>query len=143
MSSFSRPANSLLAAGDICIDSTGGDIDLKTQSLVRATITNSGTPAFDVFGNVDITGQYLINGTPIGGGGGATFVDLETPAGLINGSNVTYTLANTPIAGSVHLYLNGVVQEASAGNDYTISGATITMLAAPKTSSKLLASYRI
>jgi len=72
----------------------------------------------------------------------AAFVDKETPTGLINSSNTTFTLANTPIAGSEHVYLNGILQESGAGNDYTISGATITYLTAPVTGSKLIVSYR-
>ena len=70
------------------------------------------------------------------------FVDKEVPSGAINGANVTYVLANTPIAGSEHIYLNGILQESGAGNDYTISGATITYLTAPLTGDKLRASYR-
>lgn len=70
------------------------------------------------------------------------FVDKETPSGTINGSNVTFTLANTPVAGSEHIFLNGVLQESGAGNDYTISGGTITYLTAPLTGEKLRVSYR-
>jgi hypothetical protein len=70
------------------------------------------------------------------------FVDKEIPSGSINGSNVTFTLANTPTSGSEHVYLNGVLQEPSAGNDYTISGAVITMLTAPLTGEKLRVTYR-
>jgi len=58
----------------------------------------------------------------------ANFVDQEIPSGAINGSNVTYTLANAPTANTEHVYVNGVLQERGAGNDYTISGAVITML---------------
>lgn len=72
----------------------------------------------------------------------ANFVDKEVPTGAINGSNVTYTLANTPTAGSEHVYLNGVLQESGSGNDYTISSATITYLTAPLTGEKIRCSYR-
>lgn len=72
----------------------------------------------------------------------SNFVDKETPAGSINGSNVTFTLANTPVAGSEHIYLNGVLQAVGAGNDYTISGDTITMLTAPLSGERILVSYR-
>jgi hypothetical protein len=65
----------------------------------------------------------------------------ETPAGTINGSNVTFTLANTPLpASSLKLYLNGVRQKAG-GEDFTLSGATITFVNAPLTGSILLADY--
>lgn len=70
------------------------------------------------------------------------FVDKEIPSGSINGSNTAFTLANTPVIGSEHLYLNGVLQESGAGNDYTISGVNITMLVAPLTGEKLRVSYR-
>ena len=72
----------------------------------------------------------------------ANFVDNEVPSGSINGSNVTFTIANTPVAGSVHLYINGVRGKVGSGNDYTISGSTITMEYALATGETLLADYR-
>lgn len=72
----------------------------------------------------------------------ANFVDKETPSGSINGSNVTFTLANTPVSGSEHIYLNGILQAVGSGNDYTISGAVITMLTAPLSGERILVSYR-
>lgn len=71
-----------------------------------------------------------------------TFVDKATPTGSINGSNTAFSLAQTPTAGSEHLYRNGVLQEVGGGNDYTISGATITFVTAPVTGDRLLVSYR-
>lgn len=72
----------------------------------------------------------------------ANFVDKETPSGTVNGSNVTFTLANTPVTGSVHLYVNGLLQEEGSGNGYTISGAVCTMTDAPLTGERVRASYR-
>lgn len=72
----------------------------------------------------------------------SNFVDKEAPSGSYNGSNTTYTLANTPTSGSEHVYLNGILQESGSGNDYTISGATITMLTAPLANDKIRVSYR-
>lgn len=72
----------------------------------------------------------------------SNFVDKEIPSGSINGSNTSFSMANTPVSGSEHLYLNGILQESGAGNDYTISGATITMLTAPLSGEKLRVSYR-
>jgi hypothetical protein len=74
--------------------------------------------------------------------GSSNFIDKEIPTGLINGTNTTFTLANTPIVGSEHIYRNGLLQESGAGNDYTISGATITYLTAPLTGDKLRITYR-
>lgn len=69
------------------------------------------------------------------------FVTEETPSGSINGSNTTFTLANTPTTGTVKLYLNGVRLKSGAGNDYTISTTTITMTTAPVSGDVLLVDY--
>lgn len=72
----------------------------------------------------------------------ANFIVRETPSGSINGSNVTFVLANTPVVGTEEVFLNGLLQEPGAGNDYTISTATITYLTAPSTGDRLRVSYR-
>ena len=69
------------------------------------------------------------------------FVDDETPFGAIDGSNVTFTLAETPVTGSVKLYRNGLRQDPSA--DYSISGGTITMSIAPQSGDWFTAYYRM
>jgi hypothetical protein len=71
------------------------------------------------------------------------FLVRETPSGSVNGSNTAFVLANTPISGMEQVYLNGILQEPGAGNDYTISGATITYLTAPATGDRLRVSYMI
>jgi hypothetical protein len=54
-----------------------------------------------------------------------TFSYEEVPAGTINGSNATFTLANTPVpTGSLNLYENGL--RMTRGIAYTISSNTIT-----------------
>lgn len=58
-------------------------------------------------------------------------IKRETPTGAVNGSNTTYTLANTPIAGSEEVFLNGALLDEGSGNDYTISGAVVTFASAP------------
>ncbi len=71
-----------------------------------------------------------------------SFSDEEIPTGTINGSNVTFTLAHTPSPGaSLQLFLAGLMQWQNASGDYTLSGSTITFLAAP-TTGPLLAFYR-
>ena len=72
----------------------------------------------------------------------STLVTREAPTGTKNGVNASFTLANTPINGSEHLYLNGILLNQGAGNDYTISGLTITMLVLPVSTDTLLCSYR-
>lgn len=74
--------------------------------------------------------------------GASNFVTRETPTGLINGANTTFTLAATPTAGTEEVFLNGLLLEPGAGNDYTIATSTITMLSAPATGDRLRVNYR-
>jgi hypothetical protein len=75
---------------------------------------------------------------------GPFYATGETPSGTINGTNDTFTLANTPTAGSVALYANGVRLKSGSGNDYTISSSTITFEAGaiPVSGDVLQADYR-
>ena len=83
---------------------------------------------------------------PCGSGGGGvlpSFSDGETPAGAINGSNGTFTLAFAPSPQTaVSLYLNGLLM--TQGVDYNISANVISFLtlSTPQTGDVLAASYR-
>jgi len=105
-----------------------------TDYQAPITLTTTGSSGAATFsGNTLNIPQYS------GGGGGATYVSGETPSGSINSSNTSFTLANTPVSGSVSLYLNGVQQVPTT--DYTISGSTITFVTAPFTGDYLKAIY--
>lgn len=72
----------------------------------------------------------------------ADFVDREDVAFDFDGVDTTGVLANTPLVGSEHVYLNGILQNEGGADDYTISGATITFNAAPQSGDEVLVSYR-
>lgn len=74
----------------------------------------------------------------------ANFVTGEAPTGTIDGTNATFTLANTPVSGTVRVFVNGVRMNSGTGNDYTISGTTITFLtgAIPQTGDVILCDYQ-
>lgn len=67
----------------------------------------------------------------------------EAPTGTINGVNDTFVLANSPVAGSVMLYRNGLRLKESL--HYDISDDTITMASGniPGTGEYLLADYLV
>ena len=90
-----------------------------------------------------ITGDGTAGNPLVASPGGISFVDLEVLSGA-DGSNPTFVLAFLPIAGSVHLWLNGILMNPGSGNDYTISGQTITMEVGviPPLGATLLTSYR-
>ena len=102
----------------------GSSIPTAVAMSGDATMANTGvvTAAADILKEADV-------------------VTRQTPTGAINSSNVTYTLANTPIVGTEQVFLNGILQEAGSGDDYQISGATITYETAPVTGDILRVNY--
>ena len=87
--------------------------------------------------NHDGTNSRLVSGIAIG----KFDISREIPTGLVDGTNAVYTLASTPSSGSEHLWLNGNLQDEGTAEDYTISGAIVTMLSAPQTNAKIRVSY--
>jgi hypothetical protein len=118
--------------GQLLIGNSSGN------TLTRATLT-AGTGISVTNGNGSIT--IAVSGSVYTA---SNFVTREVPTGTINGSNATFTLANTPVAGSEEVYVNGVLQNVGSGNDYTISSATITFEsgAIPQTGDTVLVNYR-
>lgn len=119
---------------------------VSTNGFAGSVSNSTTTPAITL--STTITGILKGNATAISAAtngtdyvNNANFVIRETPSGSVNSSNTTFTLANTPTAGTEQVYLNGMLQEPGAGNDYTISGGTITYLTAPVTGDKLRVSY--
>lgn len=118
------------------IASGGHTIQDEGSALATRTFLNF------VGAGVTATDDSANNATKVTISGSATsFAVNEVPVGTVDGANVTFTLANTPSAGTQQLYLNGLRQKAGAGNDYTISGATITMSVAPASGDVLLCDY--
>ena len=121
-----------IADGEILIGSNAGDAFVKstiTGTAGEITVTNGAGTITLSLATAVITSSNIITG--------------ETPTGTVNGANDTFTLANTPIAGTVKVYLNGMRQKSGAGNDYTISGSTITFEAGniPQTGDVILTDY--
>lgn len=91
--------------------------------------------------------QVNVNGSipiPIGvSGGGASaddFVFGETPNGVINGINATYTTDFDFVPETVEVKLNGLTQKVV--DDYNTSGTdTIIFLVSPLTDDKILVNY--
>jgi hypothetical protein len=118
---------------------------LPLGSGVTGTLAAGNFPALT--GDVTNTAGSL--STTVNNTSGSGFVKYtnfiwnETPSGSINGSNTSFTLANAPAnsGAALELILNGQTLEPGSGNDFTISGSTITMLFAPATGDKLRAYY--
>jgi hypothetical protein len=78
------------------------------------------------------------------GGSQPAFVDGDSPAGIVDGSNTSFTLSAVPNpAASLAVYRNGMLQK--TGQDYTATDSAIQFVAAaaPQPGDTLLASYRL
>jgi len=149
----------LLATGGISFDGSqnlqialdGTNLSLSATGL---KIANSGSAGQVMIGNgSNVAAFTTLSGdiATITGAGAVTlastvvkaanYVVSEVPTGTINGVNASFVLAAAPIAGKEQVYLNGVRLERGAGNDYTISSATITMLNIPQTGDKIIVDY--
>jgi hypothetical protein len=111
---------------------TAGQVYVANASGVLTPVTLSGDATVTSAGVLTVSSSVMKS---------TNYITRETPSGSVNGSNTSFTLANTPIAGSESVFLNGILQEPGSGNDYTISGSTITYLAAPATGDKVRVTY--
>lgn len=117
------------AASELSGDATTNGSNALTLATVNTNIGSFTNGSFTVNGKGLITAAS--NGT-------AAAQNQGSPTGSINGSNTSFTLSPTPAASAnVNCFLNGLQQRQGAGNDYTISSATITYLTAPATGSTL------
>lgn len=73
---------------------------------------------------------------------GIVTVSGETPAGTINGTNASFTLASSPLNGEVSVYRNGLRQ--ASGIDFNLSGHIVVFVAGavPQSGDILLADYQ-
>lgn len=148
------------ANGSITVGANDIAVTFATPAVVLGTAAASGSAASSIRSDATIAAFDATNPTAsLPGDALATgsvafaarrdhkhsresWVVREAPSGTINGSNTIFTLANTPTAGTEEVFLNGVLQHPGAGNDYTISGGTITYLSAPLTGDRLVVGYR-
>ena len=61
---------------------------------------------------------------------------------LIDGVNNVFKLSKTPIPGSEHVFLNGMLQESGQNFDYILDGKNIIFNQAPIENMRIICSYR-
>lgn len=122
------PTNGQLLIGN------AGAYSLATLTAGTGITVTNGTGTITISTSALTNTNFVAKEVPTKQGGGTA----------PDGTTTIYNLANTPVAGSEHVYVNGVLQNPGAGNDYTISAAAITFLtgAIPQTGDVILVSYR-
>jgi hypothetical protein len=120
------------------------DADLDALAALSGTNTIYYRSAANTWTAVTIGSGLSFSGGSLTATAAPTFATRETPSGTVNGSNTDFTLANTPTSGSESVFVNGVLQDSGAGNDYTIASAVITFLSGsvPQSGDKIRVSYR-
>jgi len=68
-------------------------------------------------------------------------IQVENESANCNGATVAFTLSNTPVANSLQVFLNGLLQEEGSGKDYTYAGTTVTFATAPVSGDILIIHY--
>lgn len=104
----------------------------ENNNDIRVKLESGGGLEFATSGGIQLASNILKE---------ADYVCREAPTGTIDGSNKNFVLSSTPIAGSEMVYLNGLLQDLGGGNDYTITGNTITFVQAPLAGDKIRVTY--
>lgn len=97
--------------------------------MATAAIDNNGRNSLIAVSNADGTTIVRLYADPVTH---RLLVDLPSATTflyneVVAGSGTTFTLANTPVSGMYAIYGMGQRLTPGAGNDFTISGATLTM----------------
>ena len=127
-----------------------GDASGSGTTAITVTLASVGTAGTYTKVTTDAKGR-VTSGTTLGTGdlpagtmNSSNFVVRETPSPAPNGVVTTFTCTGNAIAGSERVYLNGVLMEPGAGNDYTVgtlSPLTITFLFVPVPTDKIRINY--
>lgn len=134
--------NITLTVADATLTISGSGLKLPNGTAGQVTVANgSGLPVSQTLSgdvaSVSGTGVVALATSVVKT---SNVITRETPSGTVNGSNVTFTLANTPVSGTECVFVNGILQDAG-GNDYSISTATITFVTAPESGDKIRVNY--
>jgi len=113
-----------------------------SQEVADRTAADNAEAAARAAADVAMSGRVdVLEGAVAGNLTYDKLVTRETPVGLVDGVNAVFTLANTPYAGTEMVFLNGMLMEPGASNDYELSGKDITLTAAPLTGDRVKVTY--
>lgn len=115
--------------GQLLVAQTGAE---STYQTISGDATLSATGVLTI--ETSFSDQFVEPGD---------YIVREEPTGTIDGTNAAFTLASTPVVGTEMVFLNGVLKEDGATEDYTISTNTITFNDPPLTGDRILVTYLV
>jgi hypothetical protein len=131
-------------------DVVGLVADLAARPLKGSAFAAGRVAYINPLGAVDgVSGNasdcvHVDGSTGACGAASTSFVDGDSPSGIVDGSNTAFTLSAVPNpASSLAVYRNGILQKVV--QDFTANGNAVTFVAAdaPQPGDTLLASYRL
>ena len=126
-----------------------GSIDVQgpgkfTDGVGTSNITTlAGDPFFVAGTGISISSDPITGQLTVTSNSSVQNIEWnEKLSGLADGVNVVFTTAWTPASSTtIMVFVNGVLQEAGADADFTISGNTVTFNGPPIEGSKVTATY--
>ena len=107
------------------------DQEIALVAALDALATSGASQAIRKSGATTLANVDIVSGS---------FADDETPTGAVNGTNPTFTIANTPTSGTLKVYEGGVRKLQTI--DWSLSGTTITFTYNPPNGSYVRVDYR-
>lgn len=118
-----------ITANSLAIGVNATNIATNTTNIATNT-TNISTNATNIANNTTAIAAKM---DP------TDFIAGETPTGAIDGINTMFTLANTPVANTYTVFLNGLAL--NPATDYSVVGAVITLTSAPLVGDEVFVNY--
>ena len=113
------------------VDATDSGSDKTLWSVIAIAIAGTGLTATAGVLSADSVVDNIVEAD----------IKLEDESANANGVTTVFSLTSTPVTNSVQVFLNGLLQQAGSGKDYTLSGTTVTFVTAPATGDILLIHY--
>jgi len=115
------------------LDATDSNTRRETVADLVTAMAGSGLTATNGVLSVDAITDNVVESD----------IQVENESANCNGVTTQFTLSNTPVTNSVQVFLNGLLQEAGSGKDYTLTGTTVEFAEAPISGDILIIHYII
>lgn len=117
------------------VDATDSGSDKTLWSVIATAIAGTGLTATNGVLSVDAIADNITESD----------IQVENESANCDGGTVIFNLTSIPIANSVQVFLNGLLQEEGSGKDYVLDAGskTVTFVTAPLTGDILIIHYLI